>query len=411
MKSWLQSRFSQIKIVDIFLFLLAVSLSVNLVSLYISSERFFYYWDIGGYQGVAINVANEASNSIRAALASIRESLSYDYNYYFTIPLIPLILLFGKTRLSFVMSVTLLYQMPYALVIGAISTKIISLPRRGVFWSVVFLTLLMPIAWAATLQAYPDVVAALFIALAILFYVQNEKLKYWWQLILIGVTLGAAMLLRRPFAYDVIAFFAAMALSGFFIFSKPTCIKDTQTWRGVLGYWGRIGLVLVVTIATLLIFGKPFFIRAITTNFNALYTSYAMDPSRMLRFFISIYGWITWILVGLGFSIGIIKKVLKPTLAGFILLFGLFSFIAWIIIVRMIAITFPLHTAIIIILGMASLLWVIQDILKGKLRTMAMAGIAIFFITNLVIGLTPTNLNTGLRQFFSQSNPPFKRAD
>jgi len=46
-------------------------------------------------------------------------STNLEYNYFHTIPLIPFILALGNSRLSYVLSVSLVYQLPFALVVGA----------------------------------------------------------------------------------------------------------------------------------------------------------------------------------------------------------------------------------------------------------------------------------------------------
>ena len=64
------ARIGDIRFIDVSIFLGLVILSVIIIVIYISSERFFYYWDWGGYQAVAINYA---SNIINHPLQTLRQ--------------------------------------------------------------------------------------------------------------------------------------------------------------------------------------------------------------------------------------------------------------------------------------------------------------------------------------------------
>ncbi len=228
------ARIGDIRFIDVSIFLGLVILSVIIIVIYISSERFFYYWDWGGYQAVAIYYAANIINHPLQTLRQIYDSINIEYTHFYTVPLLPLILLLGKTRLGYVLSVTLVYQFPYALVIGGIATRLIPVRPRPVFWLTTLLVLLTPAAWAPTLRAYPDVGAALLIGLAILLYLQDLYLRKWWQILGTGFLIGAAILFRRHFAYGAIAFFGAIIIQALISFVSLFRENRRQAWRDLM---------------------------------------------------------------------------------------------------------------------------------------------------------------------------------
>ncbi|MEG5073962.1 hypothetical protein QUB36_07745 [Microcoleus sp. AT8-B1] len=205
-------------LIDGFFLFLLVLLTVAVTSIYVSSEHTFYWWDYAGYNTATVNTANLFRESPDKAWRGVIESLSKEKNLLISLPLVPFILLFGESRLSYILSVSLIYVLPFRLLLGAISAKLIPVYPRRVFWSTVLLSLLIPMSWIPTLRGYLDTGGCVFVALAILVYLQDVTLKSWWKIPLIGFLLAAAILLRRHFAYSAIAFFGAATLQAFIEF-------------------------------------------------------------------------------------------------------------------------------------------------------------------------------------------------
>jgi hypothetical protein len=404
-------KFKRLKPIDFAMFFLLASFSVNVASLYISRERFFYYWDYGGFQTVTFIIADMFRKAPLAAIASIRDSIALEYNYYYTIPLIPFIWLLNPSRLSFVLSVVLVYQIPFALVVGAIATKLIPIRPRMVFWSTALLALLTPMVWAATLRAYPDISAALFIALGIFIYLVNPQIDKWWQILLMGFFTGAAMLLRRAYAYDTIVLLISISLHTVIRFTQEIRSTGQWSWRHLFLKYIRIGLVLLVAFVTLLVFGRLFLLRALSVDYNTLYASYSLGPAAVSRYYFSAFGWGTGILALLGFTLGAIRRSLNYPLILVVVFFAVISLALWIFIVRYIGVSFAQHFAIFYILGMSALFWTIAGSFRGKFQFFTISGVSAFVIANLVVGLIPVHLPAKTQPFFSQTNPPLWRPD
>ena len=410
------------RLIHLALLTLAISLSVNIVALYITSERYFYFWDLGGYQGVAIIIARSFQNSILETLLTIQQSLKLEYNYFYTLLLAPWINLFGQNRLGYVLSVSLVYQLPYALAIGAIARKLIRANSLAVFWVTVFLALLMPITWAPTLRSYPDVGAAMLVSFAMLLYLVDPGLKKWWQILGIGILIALTMLFRRHFTYSVLAFLVTISLLatieavqiGLNQLKHTPAGRRTAFIQGFKAlFWSglRICMVVGIAILALVIIGKPFLVRAITVNYTSLYTSYNRDVETMVVWFRWIYGRGVWLLVALGYGLGMYRRVLRPLPAIFLLLFGAISILQWLFIIRYTSIPYATHTTIFILLGLSALLWTIWTNLKGIPRILCLLGFGLFTAANLIISLAPVHPPPTILKILSGQHPPLVRQD
>jgi hypothetical protein len=185
---------------------------LSLTYAYVSSENTFYTSDYGGYQRITEGLLNSYLESFRSAVRVVVSSIDAEYNAFFAIPLVPFLLAFGDSRLSYELALAATYLLPFIIVISAIAVQLIPNRPQFAFWLSAALLLLTPMAWVPTLRGYPDTGAAFAIGVAIWVYLHDTTLRQRWQPLVIGMAAAAAMLMRRHFAYDVIALFAAIGL-------------------------------------------------------------------------------------------------------------------------------------------------------------------------------------------------------
>jgi hypothetical protein len=392
------------------LFVLMVSVTVTVTTLYVSHERYFYSWDIGTYQGVAVDQAYGFLKSPQNEIWLMKSSLALDYNYLFTIPLIPFILVFGASRLSYVTGVALVYLIPFALVAGAVAILSVKGKPRAVFWSTVFLVLLTPLVWAPLLRGYPDTGSILLLALAVLVYLRDIELKHFWQIGLIGILIAAAVIYRRHFAYSAVAFYESMTVTTLSYLAVKMRQSQQWSWKELLVGAAKIGLTGVVSLLTLFTLGKPILVNILTINYAALYASYTLLPISTFKYFLSNFGWITWILVITGYITGLALRVLSRPAAYFLILFGGLSLFQWIFFVRQIGPQYTLQIDLFVVLGLAAFFWTFWSVLRGRLRILS-GFTSAFLALNFLIALTPTRLPTSLVPLFSRSYPPLVRSD
>ena len=90
---------------------------------YVRTERTVHFWDFAGYHNLVWRTASAFRESVAAGIVFVHDSLGQSYNALFALPLAPLQALFGSSRLTYVLSVALVYHVPYAVVLGLIAAR------------------------------------------------------------------------------------------------------------------------------------------------------------------------------------------------------------------------------------------------------------------------------------------------
>ena len=397
-------------VIDGFFLFLLVLVTVAVTSIYVSSERTFYWWDYAGYNNATVSIAHSFRESPDKAVHEVIQSLSKEKNLLISLPLVPFILLFGDSRLSYILSVSLIYVVPFRLLLGAISVKLIPVFPRRVFWSTVFLSLLIPMSWIPTLRGYLDTGGYVFVALAILVYLHDVKLKYWWQILLIGCSLAMAILFRRHFAYSAIAFFGAAIFQAFIVI--PQYRRDTALrfpYRYLFEFGVKLGLIAVTSFAVLMLVAGDFTRSALTVDYRNLYVAWSLPVNEILTRYADFYGLGTWLLVAIGFSAGILTRMLVPATAIFVSIFGILSLIEWLLVLRYGYLHYTIHVTPIALLGLSAFFWTTWLTLQGKVRYLILGVASLYLSVNAVLGLIP--LKFDLSRLFVANFPPLVRSD
>ncbi len=403
-----------------FLFLLFL-VTVAVTSIYVSSEHTFYWWDYAGYNTATVNTANLFRDSPDKAWRGVIESLSKEKNLLISLPLVPFILLFGESRLSYILSISLIYVLPFRLLLGAISAQLIPVYPRRVFWSTVLLSLLIPMSWIPTLRGYLDTGGCVFVALAIWVYLQDVKLKSWWKIPLIGFLLAAAILLRRHFAYSAIAFLGAATLQTFIefiilIYRNQTALSSPKDKEGVVPFPYRclfesgikLSLIAATSLTILMLVAGDFTRSALTVDYRNLYVAWSLPVNDILTRYADFYGLGTWLLVLIGFSAGILTRIPVPA-AIFVSLFGFLSLIEWLFVLRYGYLHYTIHITPIALLGLSAFFWTTWLTLKGKVRYLMLGVAGLYLVVNAAVGLIPLKID--LPRLFVANFPPLVRSD
>ena len=370
------------------LILLLLVIIAGSVLSYVSQERTFYWWDLANYQNIAYRTADQFQTSPAKAFNAIRASMREDYNALFAVPLIPLLIVLGKSRAVYELALAFLYLLPFSLVIGAIASRMIvaASPRR-VFWTAVAVTLLTPMTWAALLRGYPDVGAAALMGLAVWIYTGYVRSRRLVLLLPVGCLIALAVLFRRHFAYIALAFMLAVVADSLLELWLVVRHRTPQTMRQLLRESLGLIVVMIAAAATLLIVGGGFVERVLTTDFAALYRSYIQPNRVMLDFYRMAFGWLAWLGAVSGFILGFARRTLTRA-AVFVAIFGVASLAVWLLIVRQTDLHYTLHFEPLIVLGLMALGWTIWLRTRGRFRVAALSVGGIFLALNVVTGLT-----------------------
>ncbi|MDQ2096158.1 MAG: hypothetical protein QQW96_00710 [Tychonema bourrellyi B0820] len=391
------------------LLLLVFFITIAVSSIYVSSEHTFYWWDYAGYNNATVGLANSFRESPEKAVRAVIESLANEKNLLISLPLVPFILLFGDSRLSYILSVSLIYVVPFRLLLGAISVKLIPVYPRRVFWSTVLLSFLIPMSWIPTLRGYLDTGGCVFVALAILVYLHDVKLKYWWQILLIGFSLAMAILFRRHFAYSAIAFFGAAILQYLIEFILTYKNLKNQAWKNLFTSGMKLGLIMATSFAILMLVAGDFTRSALTVDYRNLYMAWSLPVNDILTRYANFYGLGTWLLVMIGFSAGLVTRILLPSTTIFIAIFGILSLIEWLLVLRYGYLHYTIHITPIALLGLSAFFWTTWLTRPGKVRYLMLGVAGLYLSVNAVLGLIPLKLD--ISRLFMGNFPPLVRSD
>lgn len=394
------------------LLLLVFVITIAVSSIYIFSERTFYWWDYAGYNNATVGLADSFRESPDKAIRGVIQSLSNEKNLLICLPLVPFILLFGDSRSSYILSVSLIYVVPFSLLLGAISVKLIPVCPRRVFWSTVLLSLLIPMSWIPTLRGYLDTGGCVFVALAILVYLHDVKLKYWWQILLIGCSLAMAILFRRHFAYSAIAFLGAAILQytiEFILTYKNIKNIKNPAWKNLFKSGMKLGLIAITSFAVLMLVAGDFTRNALTVDYRNLYLAWSLPVNDIVTRYAGFYGLGTWLLVAIGFSAGIVTRILVFPTAIFVSIFGILSLIEWLLILRYGYLHYTIHITPIALLGLSAFFWTTWLTFQGKVRYLILGVAGLYLSVNAVLGLIP--LKVDISRLFVANFPPLVRSD
>lgn len=420
----------QQQVVSLPAFIVPVTVMAGAIALlYVAMEHTFYWWDFVFYQNRTLEVFAAWQDSPAAAWQDVVDSLAFDYNKLFTLPILPFFIVFGPTRESYILALVLVYLVPFAITVGAIATQLIGRPQktewvtnRLIFYTTTLLALLFPLTWVPTLRGWPDIGGAWLMGVAIWLYFQDQNHWYrWWRIPVIGIAIAMAFLFRRHFAYSGIAFFIAAGIQA--LVATATCSQKSpfattpaaifsQQWQTFVSQAIRIALMGISALVTLLVVAREFTYRAIAHDYRSLYTSWQVPIPEILQTYANGYGWGVWLLVMVAIVV-VTRMGLVNGIAGrFLLVYGVVLSGEWLVWLRYDFIHYTLHFTPLVILAVTTLCWSIAQHLDRNLRRWLLGTMIAYLSLNFLLGLTTLgSFSHPLRPIFAANYPPLVRQD
>jgi hypothetical protein len=387
-----------------------IGLTAVISTIYISHEQYFYFWDYSHYSNLVNELASKLHESPFKAIECFVDYLVDDYTQIPSLPLVPFALLFGNSRQVFILSLSLVYIVPFCLITGKISTEIFpSLPRHF-FWTTAFLTLFTPATWVSILRGYPDLGGASIISLATLLYWKDPQLKKRNQIIQLAGLLAFSAWFRRPFAYSVRAFLVTIFLMSILDYYA----HRKQEPKPALKEFRRIVIQISKITIWFIIFSPVLIIKILFIDYRNLFASYEMSTYEVCNYYIHEFGWLVFLSTILGYSLGLFNQVGRNRKYIFFLLMGVISIFQWIFFAKQNGSHYTTIFISFVIIGLVTLLVSsIKISTKIDRKSVFISCIVIgSIINNMLFALTSLGgINFKLRSLFPVTKTPLYRSD
>jgi hypothetical protein len=210
----------------------ALLLSMAFTIIYVEQETPTWFWDYANYHEKFKELLGEASKGLLPFIGFISESVRHSqHNVTPLLPLLPARLLFGGSRVAYIVSLVIFYLLPAALI-----TTLLARVAWGQLWQrtstiavAIYAFLYLPY-WAPTLRGHPDIVCIPSLAIATILILRSEYLRHATtrRSLLIGLLLWSAFLLRRHTIFTIAAVILATAI---FAVSTTLLGRDKQKTR------------------------------------------------------------------------------------------------------------------------------------------------------------------------------------
>ena len=239
----------------IFAVFLLAALNILMV-LFCLNNRTICFWDNAGFWTTSHNLADTyRTHGIAELVKQVWSSVfTTDYNYIIALPATVLTLLFGNSRLVFILGIANIYLYPLMLLIYAFACGSVRKP-----WFATAITLLsLPLLFYITKEGYVDVGAIVFAMAAMLMWMRSDRDNSPERFIIIGVLLVTAMILRRWLVFFVVSYIAALMVD---------CIFYRKSAVPVISVLAAIAVPLVS-------FFQPYITLKLMADYGNMYEAY-----------------------------------------------------------------------------------------------------------------------------------------
>lgn len=274
---------------------------------YLNLEEKVYYWDFiayfNGFNQLGALLVESPLKCLNRLGLSIQTD---DYGLAILVPLLPFYVLFGGSRLPFIIGIVTVYLVPTVLFIARMSyLEAVSKtsPSRG--WvSVWIAAFLYTPFWAATLRGLPDIAGCFTLAAATYFLWRSKFLTREPVIsgICVGVCLWSAFMLRRWYAYGAMGI---MLSAAFFCLLQVAKDRNIPTlWKAALGG----ACAILVILGTAWNFQLPLIARILETSYGDLYSGYRTTFVSQVDQIESRLSYVNWLLIVVGIYYSIIRR-------------------------------------------------------------------------------------------------------
>ena len=351
---------------------------------YLSCEQAFYSWDQAHYHNMARAAAAAFGQGWGEGWRHVRASLPEDYNALFALPLLPFLSAFGTQRGVYLSAVYLVYVLPLLFVSGALLRRLFPSFGNTASWVGALMAFLSPAYWRTLLRGYPDTCGATLVATAALLHVGRRSGPWRWRTsVLIGLALGGSVVLRRHYAYAVVAFYAALAIDAAWLWLEATPDERATRLASLGRRAAQLALSGCASLAFVLVVTPGFAARAIDIAISRVYASYEWRSALAAQTVLDTVGGIPSLLAIAGLVLLWRTRSESRPAIRFLGLYALIWLAVWTLHVRQAAYHYPHAIPLVVIVGNGALLLGLAERTHGRRRWLGVAGASFLLVAML----------------------------
>ena len=288
---------------------LCMAACIVFVTLYVHAEHPAYVWDFSGYWNQYKNTGRHFLEDWRDALRQTQLLIaSQDYNPSSILPLLPIYWLFGGDRAPYVAGIAVIYLVPVAFVAARLARADAG-PQARLSLLTLFVAFSYPAFWRPTLRGMVDVAGLLPLGLAALILFRTDYLtKANWKTALgFGLLLWSAFLLRRWYAFSLVALVMTALL---FLFATALSNRRplAPVLRAAIPNYAVAGVTALVALAC---FQPHLLTRILTTSYSDSYSAYQADLAGHLKIYYDHLGLWLLALAATGLVADLLRKRMR----------------------------------------------------------------------------------------------------
>ena len=263
--------------------LLAASVMFSLLTIFVvwfvASEKTIYTWDFANYWRPAMDLSHQMRDSpIDALKTIIKRTRTDEYNLlHATLPAVWM-LVFGVSRMSYILSIYLLYFIPATVAMAAVAYQLllpllknvrkVSLPWIGVLlWMPIVFN---PIILVPIVRGYPDIVGLGVISVVVLVYMRYRNALNNRYLLIMAVLLVLTTLLRRWYVAGSVGLIIGIGLDQLLLIARGR----PSDWPSKIKQMAKLVVLPATYIGVFCLIAWPYIVYALSANYTASYSAY-----------------------------------------------------------------------------------------------------------------------------------------
>jgi hypothetical protein len=300
----------------------------------IGKENYIYFWDAANYFSKYAGMSELFKNSPQRAVLKTLTTIQTDhYNYLAPLLLTPFSLLFGITRMPYILALVNVFLFPASLVFllvfkrtaGMLDDKRLPL---GAVVLMVFTFFLFPFIWTPLLDGYVGIGGFIIIGMVLFTYFKYPfTAQRYGTLIVTGVLVSILVMFRQWYSFWAVSFFIALVLNEcIFLF-----VEHRFERARLMALLKKLFMIMFASGFFYIMIAGPFLIKIISGDYSYLSLTYRFNDTvfqhgkRFLRHFGLFYVTLTVFGVLLSFYFRKTRKLASFLIIQWVAIFLMFT--------------------------------------------------------------------------------------